>query len=249
MHQKKQRRIVEILEAVDIRIKFNRGREVMFISHLDLMRVFDRAFRRGNIPISFSKGFNPHANMVFGLPLQVGVTSECEYLDITLAPDDDDKGDSGFTIDSLINSLNAQLPRGIRVLEAKRRENKSNIMSQITHAEYIVTLMTESFKEGTLELIKSRVEYFLNSETCLVKKTNRVGVRDVDIRPLVKSIEVYAPKTSSESYENGRFCIKMMLGAGSKGNLKPEILLSTLGLNDGSHFIATSIHRTGLYTE
>jgi uncharacterized protein (DUF2344 family) len=242
------------------------------------MRVFARAFRRGNIPISFSKGFNPHANMIFGLPLPVGVTSECEYLDVSLAPD---KQEPEFIIDTLLGSLNAQLPAGIAVLEAKLRDNKTNIMSQITHAEYLVTLtlapcddvcaesakntcvlednnatqvtngscediltagITDKKATNSVVHIKSRIDHFLKSEAYPVKKTSKKGIVEVDIRPLVKKLELFSQDAP------GKICLKMTLCAGSKGNLNPRLLLSNLGVDDDDgHFQTAAIHRTGLF--
>ena len=69
---------------IRLRVKFTRGEEVKYISHLDMLKVFERALRRANIPIAYNKGFNPRPQIVFGLPLSVGVTSESEYADLEI---------------------------------------------------------------------------------------------------------------------------------------------------------------------
>lgn len=69
---------------IGIRLKFTKGSEVKYISHLDLMRVFQRALRRASIPISYSSGFNPHQEISFAAPLSLGVTSNAEYVDLKL---------------------------------------------------------------------------------------------------------------------------------------------------------------------
>ena len=87
---------------VNLRVKFIRGEEIKFISHLDLMRVFERALRRSEIPVAYSKGFNPHPQMVFGLPLSVGVTSQCEYADFKI--------EDNIEPNEFIQRLNDNLP-------------------------------------------------------------------------------------------------------------------------------------------
>ena len=65
-----------------IRIKFNRGEEIKFISHLDITRLWERALRRAGVPLAYSQGFSPHPQLSFAVPLAVGMTSEAELLDI-----------------------------------------------------------------------------------------------------------------------------------------------------------------------
>jgi len=260
--------LTEEAAPIGIRLKFARGEEVKYISHLDLMRAFARAFRRGQIPVSYSKGFNPHAIMVFGLPLQVGVTSECEYLDISI--------EASLAPESLIAILNAHLPKGIEILEAMLRLDKTNIMSQVSLAEYIVTLVETPAEiaeeqicvhllaqdrmptqgslpvvhclpvqdrlptQESLSYLEHIVSDFLGSNECLVKKTTKKGTREIDIRPLVKRLEVVTPESGSH------LTLRMLLAAGSKMNLKPELLLSHLGLYGDGPIKTVSIHRTGL---
>lgn len=93
-----------------IRIKFSKGPEVKFISHLDVMRTFERAIRRAGIPVAFSEGFNPHMKISWGPPLSLGIESTCEMADMYI---------EGWTKpNKLIEALNASLPAGIKVLEA-----------------------------------------------------------------------------------------------------------------------------------
>ena len=66
------------------RIKFRKYGIMRFIGHLDVMRFFQKAMRRANIPIAFTGGYSPHMIMSFAQPLGVGLTSDGEYLDIEL---------------------------------------------------------------------------------------------------------------------------------------------------------------------
>ena len=69
---------------MDVRIKYGKTEAGKFISHLDLSRAWERAFRRAQIPVAYSQGFNPHPKISFGSALAVGVTSSGEYLDVSL---------------------------------------------------------------------------------------------------------------------------------------------------------------------
>ena len=72
------------LAMIIARIKFSKGEEVKYISHLDLQRAFQRALRRAEIDIAYSKGFNPHPKVSFATALSVGMTSDGEYVDVEL---------------------------------------------------------------------------------------------------------------------------------------------------------------------
>ena len=69
-----------------LRVKFGRGRKLKYISHLDLMRLWERGLRRAGVPVAYSEGFNPRPRLSFASPLAVGTTSESELLDILLTP-------------------------------------------------------------------------------------------------------------------------------------------------------------------
>lgn len=68
------------------RLRFNKMGSMMYIGHLDLMRYFQKLFRRCGLDVSYSKGFNPHQIMSFASPLGLGLTSIGEYLDLSLEP-------------------------------------------------------------------------------------------------------------------------------------------------------------------
>ncbi|MCX5726531.1 MAG: TIGR03936 family radical SAM-associated protein [Candidatus Saganbacteria bacterium] len=93
-----------------IRIKYKKGEEVRFLSHKNIMRVFERAIRRADISITYSQGFNPHMKISYGLPLKVGHTGNSEFADLFI---DDDTA-----AQSVKEKLNEVLPTGVEILEA-----------------------------------------------------------------------------------------------------------------------------------
>ncbi|MFC1511476.1 TIGR03936 family radical SAM-associated protein [Candidatus Margulisiibacteriota bacterium] len=93
-----------------IRIKYTKGEEVKFISHRDLMRVFQRAIRRANLPIAYSQGFNPHMKISWGQALKVGASSAGEEATLQI--------DGWVKPREVMEKLNQTLPKGIAILEA-----------------------------------------------------------------------------------------------------------------------------------
>ena len=93
-----------------IKIKYTKGKEIKFISHRDLMRVFIRAIRRAELPIAYSQGFNPHMKISWGQALKLGKTSEEEYATLQF--------DGWVKPQTVMEKLNQQLPPGIEILES-----------------------------------------------------------------------------------------------------------------------------------
>ena len=98
-----------------LRIRFSRGEEIKYISHLDLLRLWQRALVRADIPLAYSEGFNPHPRMSLAVPLALGVTGEAELMDIFLA-----KWSSPHSFESAIGR---QLPKGNVVTEHLLKAN------------------------------------------------------------------------------------------------------------------------------
>jgi len=95
---------------VRIKIVYTKGEEVKYISHRDLMRAFQRAVRRAELPIAFSQGFNPHMKISWGNALKVGATSEHEEATLQFA--------QWVKPDEVKERLNKVLPRGLAILDA-----------------------------------------------------------------------------------------------------------------------------------
>jgi radical SAM-linked protein len=93
-----------------IKVKYTKGEEVKYISHRDLMRLFQRAIRRAEIPIAYSQGFNPHMKISWGQALKVGKASDGEFATLTL--------EDSLPPSQLLERLNQQLPKGVEILEA-----------------------------------------------------------------------------------------------------------------------------------
>ncbi len=220
---------------MNIRLKFTKGNEVKYISHLDLMRVFQRAIRRTGIPVSYSIGFNPHQEISFVAPLSLGVTSAAEYVDFRLA----DKMD----VEEIINRLNSSMPEGIRILGGiKLRDNPKSAMSVVSHARYKIRMIIENV---TAEELNKSIEDFAAQESIKVMKEQPkkgFALKEVDIKPMIVGMKL------SESRETMHI-IDCLLLSGSKGNLKPELLMMAFKEFTGYNIVGIRINREEVYAE
>ena len=190
-----------------VRIKFCKIGNLQFISHLDLQRTFHRVLVRADIPMWYTKGFNPHAKLVFGVPLSVGTESMCEMADLKI--------ERKISLEDIKNQLNEQLTDEMYVLDAYYPTTK---FADIAYADYTITLKSPGISSETerkaCELFKSPIT--------MTKKT-KSGEKEVDITGFIKSI--------SFSASSGCMVINTVLSAGSTENLNPEYIVTALKNN------------------
>ncbi|SES66137.1 TIGR03936 family radical SAM-associated protein [Anaerobranca gottschalkii] len=186
-------------------IKYQKGEEVRFISHLDLLRAFERTSRRAGVPIAYSQGYNPHPKLSFATPLSVGIVSYGDYLEIELTKD--------LETDEIINKMNANLPQGIKLLDGKKLTKKVPTLGALVEAaEYKV-------KVKSLEL-EGKIKELLNSENIYIQRTSKKGIKMVDILPLILKLE----------YKDD--VLSMLLTTSSTANVKPKEVLSILNIDN-----------------
>lgn len=254
-----------------LRVRFKRGENTKFVSHLDLMKTFDRAIRRAGLPLAYSQGFNPHPSMVFGLPLSVGVTSDAEYMDIELT-EEMEKAE-------FVERLNKSLPVGLKCLEAEYFSSKGNIMKEIAYASY--DLLAAFDVQTDLDEISANIEKLKMSAEIIVKKEGKNGVKDMDIKPMVIEVAFGTQDKNSirhihykenkkvlnidcayvHSYIDGVkktnwnitynpeniFLFSILCSAGSQANMKPELFLQAIENAMGRKIKVLKVHRTGLF--
>jgi len=159
------------------RLQYNKLGYARYISHLDLIRVFDRAFRRADIPLRYSEGFNPHPKFSFAPPLALGYTSESEFVDIEI------HNELNLVA---VENLNASLPEGLKIISFKEVEiSTTSLNDAIQFAEYEIDLSNS--KVGEIEFQKS-LESFLNIEEIVVQRKTKGKFKPVNIRPYVRSV-------------------------------------------------------------
>ena len=207
-----------------LRLRFSRGEEVKYISHLDLMRLWERALRRARIPLTYSEGFTPHPRLSLAAPLPIGVTSEAELMDIILQ-----KRVSPYF---LIRTLGQQLPLGIDILEVQQVPLVfPSLQSQLRYTEYHVDVKVSR----GLEEMQTAITALLGAESLPWQHMRDSGPRHYDLRALIKHLWVV-------SWNSATFTLGMRLRCDSQGSGRPEQVAQALGLTD----YPDSIHRTKL---
>ena len=189
-----------------LRIKFRKVGSLQYISHLDLQRTFARVLMRADVPMWYTQGFNPHAKVIFGLPLSVGTESECEMIDLRL--------DRDISPSELRDRLNHELTEEMRVEEVYEPTTK---FADIGWAKYEMNLKFEGADEETA---KTMQKLFETSPLTMTKKT-KSGEKEIDLIPMIKSIRVtYNPDRA------GQIHISTVLSASGSEYLNPEMLIN-----------------------
>ena len=161
------------------RIKFRKNGVMKFIGHLDIMRYFQKAIRRAEIPIAFTSGYSPHMIMSFANPLGVGLTSDGEYFDIELTESINSK--------EAVRRLNEQMVDGMEIVSFVQipDDKKSKGMSIVAGADYLSSVKNGSLPEDLAEKLEA---FYAQNEICVVKKTKK-SEKEVDIRPMIYKLE------------------------------------------------------------
>lgn len=189
-------------------IKYSKEGEIKFISHLDLMRTLQKVIKRADLPIGYSKGFNPHMAVSIAQPLSVGTHSKGEYMDVVLSEELSEK--------LILDKMNENTPRGIKIFDVVKVipvEGKKQLqaMAIIDAAQYTIKLKC-SQDEAVSEILKSLCEA---DEWNIVKKS-KSGEKMVNIKPLVHKFEY--------KVEDSVLSISALVSCGSRNNLSSQLL-------------------------
>lgn len=212
------------------RIKYTKGPEVRFVSHLDLMRLFQRAVRRAGLPIGYSHGFNPHQLMSFGNPLSLGMTSTGEYCDFEFTREED--------TEEIVKKLNSVMNDGIEVKRATRLSQTAlTAMADLCACEYEAILGDNVKPETVAEKLP---EFMAQKEIVVMKKTKN-NLKETDIRPDIYSIENISDNDTAK--------IRLVLAAGSIRSLRADLTVQTFYDFIGAEFNKYKIKfsRTEMY--
>lgn len=175
-----------------LRLLFEKTGNAVWISHLDLMRLFQRAFKRAGLHLTHTQGFNPRPSVSIALPLSVGVESVCELLDFTL---------DGETVpcDEICKRLNDALVPGVRVREVYETGKK---LKELAFLDCAVTL---EYDNGVTVDTEEKLRAFFTAESLIVPKKGKNGIQDQDIIPMIISLNV-TKAGEKEMVLNARVC-------------------------------------------
>lgn len=223
-----------------VRIKFRKYGVLKYIGHLDVMRFFQKAMRRADIPIAFTSGYSPHMIMSFAQPLGLGITSEAEYLDIELA--------DSITSEEAVRRLNEVMADGIDIISFRQidEDKKSSGMTIVAAADYLVVpkeaedlALTEHNSTEPLfpiSWMQYGAAFMAQPEIVVMKKTKR-SEKEADIKPMIYD---FLMEPSG---------IRLKLAAGSEANLKPDLVMETFLTSIHEENLPVHYHRTEVYAK
>lgn len=205
-----------------LRIKFSKTGSMRYISHLDIMRFFQKALRRAEADVSMSEGFSPHMLMSFALPLSLGMESIGEYFDVEMNSVDSTK--------KLMEDLNRQMCEGCEILSVKSipQDKVHKCMTQVAAADYTVFVSEADGSSWNCEpgrIRESLAGFLAQPEIRILKKTKK-GEKEADIRPQIYSMEFDGS------------CFSMRVGAGSVNHVRCDLVMSLFfefaGISEGT---------------
>lgn len=167
---------------------FQKNKEICYTSHLDVQRTLQRAFRRAELPLAYSKGFNPHPKLSFATALATGYTSDGEWFEVEL--------ERAIEPEAFIERVNDALPEGMRIVEAFEADDGIDTLSKLIRAAHYE--LTVHFDAPVSERdVKDAVHAIMGNEPVIVEKKTKSGVKPADIRPDI--LEATVKTVSDES--------------------------------------------------
>jgi len=167
-----------------LRVKFKKTNYLRYIGHLDLMRLFQRTLNLAEIPVKYSKGYNPLPRMSIATPLSLGIEGEEEYMEIDLVEEID--------VSVFIDSMNKILPKDVQILDAIYSYGKESLAFMINHALYEISF--ENIGGLTYEDMEKVLDKWLNKDEILIKRLRKRGRRKIEVEeniiPLIKGVKL-----------------------------------------------------------
>lgn len=207
-----------------LRITFGKSGTLKYTSSLDIAKIWERVLRRADLPILYTQGFNTRPRIQLAMPLPLGITSECEMLDVALR--------EPIELDEtkLIPFLLSVSPVGLDIHKIEEIETWSSTMqSLVLSAEYRLR-----FEDGIdPDVLQQKVDDILNRDKIIVEKVRKRKRSIIDLRPLIIDLSI-------DDHND----LLAHLSVGERGNMRPDQLIEQMGLAD--EYI--SVHRYKLHT-
>lgn len=208
-----------------LRLLFEKNGRAVYISHLDLMRTMQRAFLRAELPLRYSEGFNPHAQISMLLPLPLGQESVCELMDFRVYADCD--------LAAMPAQLSAVLPEGIAVRSAYEPLRKGRDLKWLRVSGRFI------YDNGATQALAEKLEQFFARESIVILRRTKRGEGESDIRPAIREFSVQV--------QGSEVLLDAVVSA-QEPTLNPELLVSALRqlapelVPDAAYFRRTAVY-------
>ncbi len=188
-----------------LRLRFEKSGRAVYISHLDLMRTMQRAFKRAGCALKHSEGFNPHPILSILLPLSVGVSSVCELMDFQLTEE--------YDLAALPERLTAAMPEGIRVIEVYPAQRK------VRDLKWLAVRGRLEYDTADIAAMRDALQRFFAGESIVIRKKTKRGEGESDIAPAIRSI----------GFAEGEGCVELSaVISAQEPTLNPDHLVAAL---------------------
>lgn len=197
-----------------LRITYAKTGALAYVAHLDLVRAWERAFRRARLPLAYSQGFSPHARLSLGAPLPVGAEGAQELLDVWM--------DSPVVPTQAAEALRAVLPAGLTVITAAEiPEAWAALQAATTAATFRVSLDPAALDVAVL---RARIAAFLALDTLPWADTRPGRARRYDLRAAVHALGI--------ADDDGALTLEMTLALDATLTGRTDAVLAVLGVTE-----------------
>lgn len=212
-----------------LRVMFAKRVPVRYISHLELMGTLRRAFRRAELPVAYSRGFNPHQLLSMGQPLPVGMTGSGEFFDLELT--------EKIKPFEFVDKVNQKLPAGIELIEAREvSQGIKSLMAAVNAAVYSIKmeLTSDIDEKGVISDILER------DELIVMRHRRNKKDRKINVREMLFDLDII---------KSGKW--QFVVQTGSSGNLRPEEIIRALDnhYSEIKEVPLINVVREGLYVK
>ena len=188
------------------RALFEKTGNAVWMSHLDLMRLLQRAFKRAELHLKHTQGFNPRPSVSIALPMSVGVESVCELLDFDLEG-------QNISCGEIRDRLNAALVEGVTVREVYEEGAK------LKHLAFLDCCLTMEYDNGIPGDAAEKIRMLLSS-SAVVEKRGKNGITEQDIAPMIRSL-LLAQTDANTLKMHARICCQ-------NPTLNPALIVSAI---------------------
>lgn len=204
-------------------IRFQKTGVICYTSHLDILKVFKRSFKRAGIRLAYSQGFNPHPKMGFAQPLSLGYESLDEYIEFEIADAAEDGAKTCKDPQKILEMMRALMPEGLELISIAPAKHRKTLAANTVAADYVIEIPLPEGGRGRLPDSAGAVwhAYMDRDEIITLKKQKKKkDLVPVNIRPKIREILFYLQEDTLR--------IETCLDSGSDSNLSPELVINTV---------------------
>lgn len=215
-------------------LKFTKEENIKFISHLDVLKTIQKNIRRAELPIEYSKGFNPHMSTSIAQPLSVGVYSSGEYMDMVLESEMDEN--------EIIDRLNKTAPSGIKYLSAlaipyvEGQKKVPQAMAMIDAARYTIKI-----KYSDVSNLEKEMNELISKEEWNTIKKSKKGEKEVNLKSFIKELNFWI--------KDEVLVLNVLISTGSREHLSADLLVKYIQENTSNALVDSfvAIKREEMY--